>query len=141
VLTRHNPEQGLEAAEERLIASLTEANRVDSALILTLGTRGEASLLTHALARLARIPAAEAWDMLVNANEGQLALLLRLAGQPRSTAAALFIGIGPSLAMNDAAAEIDRFDSLTDTEVEGARRALALPPGYRLAIEALGNNG
>lgn len=141
VLSRHDPEHGLEAAENRLVAKLAEAGRLDTALVLSLGTRGEASLLAHALAHLAGISPAEAWDMLVNAGEGQFALLLRLAEQPRSTAAALFVSIGPALGLNDAAAEIDCFDCLTNGDVESARRDLSLPTAYRRAVEALRRHG
>lgn len=141
ILERIDPAQGLEAAEERLMASLSEAGRLDSGLLLSLGARGEASLLAHALAKLAHVPAEDAWRMLVAPAEGQLALLLRMAGQARTTAAALFVSVGPALSLTDPAAEIDRFDGWSDGEVEAARRKLQLPVAFRRAAEALESHG
>lgn len=141
LLGRHDPSQSLDAVEERLVSALGDAHRLNDELVLSLSARGEASLLAHTLARRAEIPAAMAWDMLLAGADGQLALLLRLADQPRTTAAALFVSIGPALGVVDPASEIDRFDSISTDEVTAARRELQLPGFYRDALTALGRHG
>nr|WP_272873198.1 DUF2336 domain-containing protein [Sphingomonas arenae] len=141
LLDRHDNAQGLDATERRLVAALQEAGRVDDALVLSLSARGEASLLAHTLAQLADVPADSAWELLMQPGDGRLALLLRMAGQPRSTAAAIFVSIGPAIGLIDPAAEIDRFDALTDDLVTGSRHQLKRPAAYRHALEALGRDG
>jgi hypothetical protein len=78
---------------------------------------------------------------MMTGEEGSLALLLRLAGQPRSVAAALFATIGDALGIADPAAEIDRFDQLKADFVSLEGRRLRLPLAYRRAAEALGHGG
>ena len=141
LLDRHDPAHGLDETERRLVAALHDAGRLDDELVLSLSTRGEASLMVHALARRAEIPAEVAWELLMQPGGGRLALLLRLAGQPRTTAAALFVSIGPALGLRDPAAEIDRFDALSEDDVAGSRSELQRPAAYRNALEALGRHG
>lgn len=137
LLARHDPGQGLESAEARLADALAVSGKLTDALLLTVAGSGDVALTAHALACLAGIAPDDARDMLVSAPEGQLALLLRLAGLSRTVAASLLASVGP----NDPAAEIDRFDRLHEAEVEAARRWLTLPASYRQAAEALARHG
>ena len=141
LLARHDPQQGLECLEERLATALDEAGLIDQSLVHSLAAQGEASLLAKVLARLARVPALDAWELLVGPAEGGMALLLRLAGQPRAVAAALFVSMGPALGLIDPAEEIDRFDALTDAAVELERGRLQLPAAYRHIRQRIDRRG
>ena len=141
LLARHDPQQGLDSLEERLAAALDLAGLLDQPLVHSLAAQGEVGLLANVLAKLARVPAPAAWELLVSPAERDMALLLRLAGQPRVVAAALFVGIGPALGLVDPAEEIDRFDALTDAAVELERRRLQLPAAYRQVREQVDRHG
>jgi hypothetical protein len=141
LLGRHDQALGLDTTEHRLVEALHQGGRLDNAAVLSFAARGQASLLSAALAHLADISARASWDMLMAPNDGELALLLRLAGQSRTTAAGLFVAIGPALALSDPGTEIDRFDSLSDEAIEIERRRLRLPDGYRNVLTGLNGNG
>lgn len=141
LLGRHDPQRGLDKLEQRLAGALDEAGLLDQTLVHSLAAQGEVGLLANVLARLARVAASDAWELLVSPAEGAKALLLRLAGQPRAVAAALFVSIGPALGLRDPADEIDRFDALTDAAVEVERRRLRLPAAYRHSRERVDRHG
>lgn len=141
LLARHDPNQGLDHLEERLAAALGDAGLIDEPLVHSLAAQGEAGLLANVLGRLARVPAPDAWALLVDPATRDMALLLRLAGQPRAVAAALFVSVGPALGLLDPAEEIDRFDALTDAAVEAERGRLQLPAAYRQVRELVDRHG
>ncbi len=140
LLTRAQQRDALEAHEARLIAALDGTERLSHDLLLTLASRGEASLLAEGLARGARIGSDDAWDLLTGGGES-LALLLRLAGQSRETAAGIIAATEFSLGIADPGAVIDGFDRLDDAAVEAERRHLTASPAYRFAQAALERHG
>lgn len=141
LLAWHDEGRRLESLEARLVLALDRAQRIDVPLLLALGGAGEIGLLAEALARLAGIPGESGWALLSEPREGRFALLLRMAGQSRATAASLFVRLAIPLRMRDPAGEIDRFDALGTGEIESARTRLRLPPDYRDAILAMDEHG
>ncbi|MFC7537010.1 DUF2336 domain-containing protein [Sphingomonas sp. GCM10030256] len=137
LLARHDDGQRADALTARLVRALEAAGQLDGEAIIDFARHGDAPLLSHALARVAGIGPGDAWAMMVN-EEGNLALLLRLAGQSRPVAAALFATLSDALGITDPAAEIDRFDQLDPALVQRERRRLRLPAPYRCALDAIG---
>jgi len=86
------------------------------------------------------LPNGDGLELLVEGGEGRLMLLLRMAAASREFAARLLAGPGDLLGIADAAAEIERFDRLTQADVDMARDWLRLDPAYRRALAALGQD-
>lgn len=141
VLARHDEGQRLEALEARLVLALDQAGRLDSAAIQALANAGEVCLLAEALARLARIPGESAWPLLADPGDGRLALLLRMAGQPRALVANLFVRLAIPLGLRDPAREIESFDRIAEAQADSARTSFRLPPAYLAAATALDEHG
>lgn len=139
LLARHDEGECLEALEARLVRALEQAGRLDPATLLALAGSGEVSLLAEALARLAGIPGGSGWALLTDPSDGRLALLLRMAGQPRTLAAGLLVRLADPLGIRDPAREIEWFDRIGDQEASEAKAGLRLPPDYQLAAAAFDN--
>lgn len=132
----HTRSDSLEAAVAALVDALDEARGIDDSLVDTAAEDGEASLLAGLLARRAGISVETAWGHLVSGQDGALALLARMAGVARPTAARLIAEFG-ALAAVSVEEEIGRFDSLDKAELESALDWWRLPPEYRSASTAL----
>jgi hypothetical protein len=141
VLAGHDEGQRLDALEARLIRELQQAGRLDSATLVALAGAGEVSLLCEALCRLAGIPGETGWSLFVDAEDGRLALLLRMAEQPRTLAATLFARLADPLGIADPVRELDWFDRISEGEAASARTRLRLPPAYQQAVTALEGHG
>lgn len=141
LLARHDEGQRLDALEGRLIRALLAARRLDPATLLALARAGEISLLCEALARLAGVPGESGWTLFFEGEGGRLALLLRMAEQPRAMAAALLAQLSGALGLGDPVPELDQFDRISEAEANAARARLRLPPGYQRAIAALEDHG
>ncbi len=141
LLSRHDEEGRADALEARLVRLLEAAGRLEPGLVLALARAGEAGLLAETLARMAGISGEDGWCMAVQPGGEGLPLLLRLAGQPREVAAALFVDFGDAFGLGDPAEAIDRFDSVDKNEVEAERDRLRLPAAYRDAVKALSAHG
>lgn len=141
LLARHDEGQRLDALEARLVLALEQAGRLDSATMLALAGAGEVSLLAEALARLAGVPGESGWLLLADPSDGRLALLLRMAEQPRKLAAGLLVRLATPLGIRDPAGEIDWFDRIEDGQATEARARLRLPLEYQLAAAALEDHG
>ena len=89
------------------------------------------------LAYRAAISFETAWGYLVSGQEDGLALLGRMAGLGRPTAARLIAEFG-SVSGASVEEEIARFDSFGDDEVKVALDWWRLPPAFRAASGALG---
>jgi len=137
-LAGRSPEEALDAAVAALADALQAAGRLDDKLIEAAAEDGEASLLATLLARRAGISADTAWGYLVGGQEDGLALLGRMAGLSRPTAARLIAEFG-ALSGASVEDEIGRFDGLGDKEVSAARDWWRLPAHYRAARTALGH--
>ncbi len=137
LLALHDEGQGLDALEGRLVRALHGAHRLDPATLLALASAGEVSLLAEALARLAGIPGESGWALLADGHDGRLALLLRMAEQPRTLAAALLARLADPLGLADPVGELEWFDRIGVSEAAAARARLRLPPHYQRASAAL----
>jgi hypothetical protein len=130
----------LEEMEASLVEALGSAGRQSPGLLVALAEEGEAPILAAILAAEACIPAGEAWDALLGGAD-TLALLLRLAGVPRSGAAALLASAGPALGVGDPGRAIEAFDAMSADRVEEARAEFVLPLAYRNARRIISRRG
>lgn len=137
VLAQHDESKRIEALTFALVHALDESGRLDEKRLVAAAGDGEITLLIEALARRSGTDFAGAWAHLRGA--GKFALLLRMAGASRQFAAELAACFGELLA-GGAAAEIERFDSLDEGQVERARNWLRLHCDYRAALTALGGH-
>jgi hypothetical protein len=137
VASGHGPSDSLDFAAVGLADALETAGRVDDAMIEAVAQEGEASLLAAMLARKAGISFETAWGYLVSGQEDGLALLGRMAGLGRPTAARLIAEFG-AVSGASVEEEIARFDSLGDDQVKVALDWWRLPPDFRAASTALG---
>lgn len=136
VAASHSPSGSLDGAVAALADTLDAAGRNDDAMTEAAAQDGEASLLAALLARRASISFDTAWGYLISGQEDGLALLARMAGLARPTAARLIAEFG-ALAGVSVEEEIARFDSLEDSEVQSALSWWRLPPEFRDARTAL----
>ena len=130
----------LEHASRRLAEALKAAGRLNHDLLVTLASRGEAALLAEVLALKAQVRTTDAWELLTGGGSA-FALLLRLAGQPRETAASVLVAGEASFALGDPAAAIERFDAVGEEQADAERRRLTRPLAFRQAQEALDDHG
>ena len=141
LLSRHDEGGRVEALEARLVRLLEAAGKFEPGLVLALARAGEAGLLAETLARMAGISGEDGWCLAIQPGGKGLPLLLRLAGQPREVAAALFVNFGEAFGIADPADAIDQFDSVSVEAAEDERRHLRLPAAYRRALETLKHRG
>ena len=137
VASRHDTADSLDAAVCSLSAALDAGGRNDDALAEAAAEDGEASLLAGLLARRAAISAETVWGYLIGGQDGGLALLGRMAGLDRPTAARLIAEYG-TLSGASVEEEIGRFDSLTADEVQVSLAWWRLPSDFRDALSAVG---
>ena len=127
----------LDRAVQSLVDSLAAAGRADDALAEAAAEDGEANLLAALLALRAGISTETAWGYLVGGQDGGLALLGRMAGLGRPTAARL-IAEYATLSGASVEEEIVGFDRLPANEIEAALEWWRLPAEFRSASAALG---
>jgi len=139
IATWHAPSDALEATVAELADALQAAGRIDDAMIEAAAEDGEAGLLAGLLAHRAGISAETGWGYLVGGQHDGLALLARMAGLSRPTAARLIAEFG-ALSGASVEEEIGRFDSFGDDEVRAALDWWQLPSDFRAAGAALGAN-
>jgi hypothetical protein len=135
VLAQHDEGKRLEALTFALVHALDQVRRLNEPTLLAAAADGEVAILIEGLARRAGIDFGGAWTHL--RGSGAFALLLRMAGASRQFAAELAACLG-DLLPGGAEAEIERFDSLDEGQVERSRKWLRLDPHYRAALAALG---
>jgi hypothetical protein len=138
VLESHDDERGIDALTAGLVHFLDEAGGLTDELILGAANEGEVAFVAEVLARHAGIDTESAIGELLSAEAAHLMAVLRVAGMSRTLSAGLLAGIGDLLGVADAGAAIALFDRLSDTEVQAARSWLVTAPGYRAALERLG---
>lgn len=138
VLARHNPSESLEANVATLVGALGKAGRADEALVETAAEEGEAAILAHLLARRAAIDPGIAWDFLVSANDGRLAMLARMGGLGRQAAARLFAELGALTGASGVEDQIAHYDGLDEDAVQAALAWWRLPERFREARRAIG---
>jgi hypothetical protein len=132
-----NPEESLDRAVEALVEALEQAGRGDEKLVEAASGEGEVALVAQLIARRAGINQPAVWDHLVNAGEGGLALVARMAGFGRSVAARLIADLGSTTGTWSVEEEIGRFDALGADEIAAALKHWQLPRDYRVALNAI----
>lgn len=126
--------------EARLVAALDHARQLNHDVLLSLAAAGEAALLAQALALRAGLGADDSRDLLLGGGQA-MALLLRLAGQPRETAAGIIAAGERSLGITDPVAAIESFDRVSEAAADAYRSFLQAPSAFRHAREALERHG
>lgn len=134
------PGESLDHAVGALVDLLHRAGRADDAFVEAASAEGEVALVAMLIARRAGINLPTVWDHLVNAGEGGLALVTRMAGFSRPTAARLIADLGSTAGSGSVEDEIARYDELGATDVQAALRYWQLPPDYRAAVRDLGGH-
>jgi hypothetical protein len=138
VLESHDEERGIEALTASLVHFLDESGGLGDELILAAANEGEVGFVAEVIARRAGIDTESAIGELLSGNASHVMALLRVAGLSRTLSAGLLAGIGDLIGIEDAGAAISAFDEMSDGEVEAARSWLVTAPGYRAALERLG---
>jgi len=138
VLERRDPERGIDALTAALVVFLDESGGLTDELVLAAAHEGEIGFVAEVLARRAGLSTDSVLDELLSGNAAHVMALLRVAGASRELGAGLLGGIGDLLGISDAGAAIGMFDRMTDAEVQSARSWLLTEPGYRAALERLG---
>ena len=131
-------DESLDRAVETLVDALDRSGRADEALVEAASGEGEVALVAMLTARRAGINQPAVWDHLVNAGEGGLALVARMAGFGRRAAARLIADLGSTNGSWSVEEEIARYDALGAEEVAAALKHWQLPPDYRAARTAIG---
>ncbi len=133
----HSVADSLDAAVSGLVDALAAAGRIDDPVIEAAAEDGEASLLATLLARRAAISSDTGWGYLIGGQSDGLALLGRMTGLGRPTAARLLAEVG-ALSGASVEDEITRFDSFAEDEVRAALDWWRLPPEFRSSSAAFG---
>jgi len=130
--------ESLDRAVEAVVDALDLLGRADEALVEAASGEGEVALVAQLTARRAGINQPAVWDHLVNAGEGGLALVARMAGFGRRAAARLIADLGSTTGSWSVEEEIARYDALGAEEVAAALKHWQLPTDYRAAVSAIG---
>jgi len=138
VLERRDEERGIDSLTAGLVHFLDESGGLTDELVLAAAHEGEISFVAEVLARRAGVPTESALDELLSGESKHVMALLRAGGMSRELSAGLLAGIGDLLGIDDAGAAIGLFDRMTDAEAQAARSWLVADPGYRAALERLG---
>ena len=131
-------EEALDQAVDSLADALGRGDRDRERLIEEASAEGEAALVAHLVARRAGIGPYAAWDHLLDAGDGGLALLARMAGLGRRCAARLIADFGSTIGTASVEDEMVRYDTLGDDEVATALAHWRLPRDFRIARTMLG---
>jgi hypothetical protein len=138
VLEDHDEERGIDALTSALVHLLDEGGGLTDELVLAAAHEGEVGFVAEVLGRRAGIPTESAIDELLSGETAHVMALLRIAGMSRELSAGLLAGIGDLLGIADAGAAIGLFDRITDVQANAARSWVVTAPGYRAALERLG---
>ena len=138
VIEAIDTDESLDRAVETLVDALDRNGRADEAMVEAASGEGEVALVAMLTARRAGINQPAVWDHLVNAGEGGLALVARVAGFGRPAAARLIADLGSTTSSWSVEEEIGRYDDLTVADVAAALQHWQLPPDYRAAKSAIG---
>jgi len=138
VLEGHDSERSVESLTAALVHFLDEGGGLTDDLLLAAANEGEIGFVAEYAARRAGIPIDSAMEELLSGEFERLMALLRVAGASRSLCAGLLGGIGDLLGIVEAGEAIALFDRMSDDEVRSACGWLVTAPGYRSALERLG---
>lgn len=138
VIENRDEERGINALTAALVHFLDEGGGLTDELILAAANEGEVGFVAEALARLAGVPTESAVDEFLSGEARHVMALFRMAGISRELSAGLLASIGDLLGIADAGEAIGLFDRMSDIEVQAAHAWLSSEPGYRAALERLG---
>lgn len=138
VLEQRDEDRGVDSLTAALVHFLDEAGGLGDDLVLAAANEGEISFVGEVIARRAGISTDTAMDEILSGDPAHVMGLLRVAGVARELAAGLLAGIGDLLGIDDAGTAIGRFDDMSSAEAQSVRSWLVAAPGYRAALERLG---
>lgn len=138
VLDNRDEERGIDSLTASLVHFLDESGGLTDELVLGAAHEGEISFVAEVLGRRAGVPSDSALDELLSGGAKHVMALLRVAGASRDLGAGLLAGIGDLLGIADAGAAIELFDQMTSAEAQDACSWLVTAPGYRAALDRLG---
>jgi hypothetical protein len=138
VLDNRDEERGIDSLTASLVHFLDESGGLTDELILGAAHEGEISFVAEVIARRAGVLTDSALDELLSGGAEHVMALLRVAGASRDLSAGLLAGIGDLLGIADAGAAIGLFDRMTHAEAQGVCSWLVTAPGYRAALDRLG---
>ena len=138
VLEQRDEERGIDSLTAALVHFLDEAGSLSDELILAAADEGEIAFVAEVLARRAGVPTESALDDLLSGDARHVMGLLKAANMSRDLGAGLLAGIGDLIGIADAGAAIGLFDRMTAGDADAARSWLVTAPGYRAALERLG---
>jgi uncharacterized protein (DUF2336 family) len=135
VLPPYDEAGGVEARAMRLAAMLAQDGRLADDFPARAAEEGNLPLLVALLAIRTGFGFEETWDLLSDLSAGGAALLLHAARLDRTSAAAILFRLAPGDAA--AAAQLDRFDTVSEAEVARLLAPWRSDPAYRAAIAEL----
>lgn len=138
LIERHDGAKAISALTATLARALIDSGALDDDLLEAAAEEGDLAFVAEALALRAGISGEAAWDHLLDGGGGGFVLLLRMADVSRELAARLLAAIGDLVDIQDAGAEIARFDSTDEAEAKAAAKALRLNRQYSASLHALG---
>jgi hypothetical protein len=132
--------KAVDSLTSALVKTLSKAGYLDERILEAAAEEGDVAFLSFALGERAGIGGGNAWDYLADGEDGQLVLLLRLAGVSRDFAAKLLALLGDFVGIVDLGTEIGRFDALDEAKARSVSEWLQLDPAYRAALRTLGSD-
>ena len=138
VIGRLDEGRSIDALIHSLVNLLDEKGALGEDLLLAAANEGEVAFLAHAFASRAGITDESALDELLSGDGRRIIALLRVASVSRELGAGLLAAIGDLLGIDDPGQAIAIFDRMTEDQVSEARAWLTTSPGYRSALDALG---
>lgn len=132
LLARHDEGRRVEALVEALARALDGAGRATDDKARHIADSRDSALLVALLARRGGIGFDDAWDMFMG---GDAMVLARIAQCDRSTAAQIIAVFDRLPGAGSPERDIERFDQLSETDVDRYRSWLRLDPNYRKACE------
>lgn len=140
VIAGHDEGEGLEAIAARLALRLHRLGRLDGDALARALEDGLLPFFVAGLAVRAGLDAGAAWEVLSDPRARGPALLLRAAGLERSEASRILLALnarGPVFSAqegDDAAAQLDLFDTLDKASASEVLRLWRAPPAYRAGV-------
>lgn len=135
VLPAYDEADGVEARAMRLAGLLARGGRLDASVAAESAGEGNLPLLLATLAVRAGLGFDAAWELLSDTAGRGAPTLLHAAGIERGAAAAILFRLASGDAA--AAAQLDRYDTLSDADVTRLLAPWRADPAYRAAIAEL----
>lgn len=137
LLARHDEGRRVDATVEALARALDAAGRAADDMVRRVSEARDASLLVAILARRGGIGFDDGWDMFMG---GDAMVLVRIAQCDRVTTAQIVASFDRLPGASAPDQQIERYDQLSDSDVDRYRSWLRLDPNYRRACDRLGQH-